>query len=101
MGDNGASFGPTVRDFAVYDTVADSWETLDPMPAPGRNHFAGAVVNGLLYVMGGRTGGPTDGLQDCVDADHSATDEDLDPENEDAARARGGLAGGLVTVTSS
>jgi len=94
MGSNGASFGPTVRDFAVYDTVTDTWETLDPMPAPGRNHAPGVAANGIFYVIGGRTNGPTDGLQSRVDA--------YDPVAKTWTMkapmpvARGGCMGGLV-----
>jgi N-acetylneuraminic acid mutarotase len=73
MGSNGASFGPTVRDFAVYDTTTDTWETLDPMPSPGRNHAPGLAVGGLFYVVGGRTNGPMDGLQNRLDAYDPAT----------------------------
>jgi N-acetylneuraminic acid mutarotase len=94
MGSNGASFGPTVRDFAVYDTVTDTWETLDPMPAPGRNHMPGVAANGIFYVIGGRTNGPMDGLQNRVDA--------YDPVAKTWTMkspmpvARGGCMGGLV-----
>jgi N-acetylneuraminic acid mutarotase len=94
MGSNGASFGPTVRDFAVYDTVTDTWETLDPMPAPGRNHMPGVAANGIFYVIGGRTNGPMDGLQNRVDA--------YDPvaktwtSKAPMPVARGGCMGGLV-----
>jgi N-acetylneuraminic acid mutarotase len=46
----GGGFGSRV--FAVYDPQADSWA---PLPALelGRDHVAGAVVGGALYVMGG------------------------------------------------
>jgi len=38
----------------VYDAAADSWNSLAPLPTP-RNSAAGAVVGGILYVIGGRT----------------------------------------------
>ena len=66
-------FGPTVRDFAVYDTITDTWETLDPIPEPQRNHALGAAVDGIFYIVGGRTNGPIDGLQSRLDAYDPAT----------------------------
>jgi N-acetylneuraminic acid mutarotase len=94
MGSNGASFGPTVRDFAAYDTVANTWETLDPIPMPGRNHAVGAAVNGIFYIIGGRTNGPTDGLQNRVDAYDPATRTWTQKANMPVAR--GGCMGGVV-----
>ncbi|MEM9494609.1 MAG: kelch repeat-containing protein [Pseudomonadota bacterium] len=38
----------------LYDPLTDRWEALAPMPT-ARNSAAGAVVGGVLYVMGGRT----------------------------------------------
>ncbi len=38
----------------VYDAAADRWRDLAPLPTP-RNSTAGAVLNGVLYVFGGRT----------------------------------------------
>src|SRR4029077_3769785 len=87
-------FGPTVRDFAAYDTVTNTWETLDPIPAPQRNHMPGVAVNGIFYIVGGRTNGPADGLQSRVDA--------YDPvartwtQKASMPVARGGCMGGLV-----
>jgi N-acetylneuraminic acid mutarotase len=39
----------------VYDPVADTWQTLPPMPTP-RDHVTAAVLDGRLYVIGGRRG---------------------------------------------
>lgn len=39
----------------VYDPSTNSWETRRPMPTP-RNHAAIGVVNGKIYVIGGRIG---------------------------------------------
>jgi len=38
----------------LYDAAADNWHSLAPLLTP-RNSAAGAVVNGVLYVIGGRT----------------------------------------------
>jgi len=40
----------------AYDSGADRWEKRAPIPTP-RNSAAGAVVDGLLFVIGGRTVG--------------------------------------------
>lgn len=38
----------------LYDAASNRWVDLAPLPTP-RNSSAGAVLNGVLYVMGGRT----------------------------------------------
>jgi N-acetylneuraminic acid mutarotase len=38
-----------------YDPVANTWRTRAPMPTP-RNHATAGVVNGKVYVIGGRVG---------------------------------------------
>jgi N-acetylneuraminic acid mutarotase len=37
----------------MYDPVTNAWQTRSPMPTP-RNHTAIGVVNGKIYVIGGR-----------------------------------------------
>jgi len=39
----------------VYDPATNTWESRKPMSVP-RNHAFGGVVNGKIYVIGGRTG---------------------------------------------
>jgi N-acetylneuraminic acid mutarotase len=39
----------------VYDPATNKWESRTPMSVP-RNHAFGGVVNGKIYVIGGRTG---------------------------------------------
>lgn len=39
----------------VYDPATNTWETKSPMPT-ARNHAAAGVVNGKIYVIGGRIG---------------------------------------------
>lgn len=49
----GGARGPAVSDFMSYDTADGSFEALPPLPGT-REHTAGAVINGVLYVAGGR-----------------------------------------------
>jgi N-acetylneuraminic acid mutarotase len=39
----------------VYDPLTDTWETKEPMPT-NRSNFEASMVNGKIYLMGGRTG---------------------------------------------
>src|SRR6185295_13367925 len=39
----------------AYDPATNTWKELTPMPTP-RNHAAIGVVNGKVYVIGGRVG---------------------------------------------
>ena len=101
MGNNGASAGPTVRDFAAYDVTTDMWELLEQIPAPERNHGPGAAVGGIFYILGGRTAGPTDNLQSRVDAFDPGTGQWT--ARAPMPRARGGcsaavLGGSIIVV---
>jgi N-acetylneuraminic acid mutarotase len=58
----GAGGGMAGNELEVYDPAANSWATLAPMGC-ARNHTAGGVIGGILYVAGGRPGN-----QDCVEA---------------------------------
>jgi N-acetylneuraminic acid mutarotase len=87
----------TVREFAAYDSVTDTWEILPDLPEIQRNHGPAAAVGGILYLLGGRSGPPNDpstGLLDRVDA--------YDPAartwSSKAAmpRARGGTSAGVI-----
>ena len=51
------AFGPArvLGTNLVYDPAANKWESRNPMSVP-RNHAFGGVVNGKIYVIGGRTG---------------------------------------------
>ncbi len=46
---------PHGSDFAVYDPMADRWETLPALPSQ-RNHLTGAAINGRIHIVGGRLG---------------------------------------------
>jgi N-acetylneuraminic acid mutarotase len=51
------AFGPAkvLATNEVYDPATSKWESRNPMSVP-RNHAFGGVVNGKIYVIGGRTG---------------------------------------------
>jgi N-acetylneuraminic acid mutarotase len=51
------AFGPArvLGTNEVYDPATNTWESRNPMSVP-RNHAFGGVVNGKIYVIGGRTG---------------------------------------------
>ena len=59
----------------VFDPATGMWETKAPMLVP-RNHPAGGVVNGKIYVMGGRVGSSFVGASstDAVEEYDAATD---------------------------
>ena len=50
-------FGPSrvLGTNEVYDPATNKWESRRPMSVP-RNHAFSGVVNGKIYVIGGRTG---------------------------------------------
>ena len=58
-------------DLQIYDTVTDTWQAssrgeLPPLPV-GRNHLAGVALDGLFYVIGGRSVSTTSTLYNRVD----------------------------------
>lgn len=52
----GVAKGGLARDMYVYDTATDGW-TIAPGPPTPREHLGGAGFGGLVYTVGGRTGG--------------------------------------------
>jgi N-acetylneuraminic acid mutarotase len=61
----------------VYDPATNTWGTRRSMPTP-RNHVANGVVNGKIYVIGGRLGGAFIGRAtntDVVEGYDPATDQ--------------------------
>ncbi len=81
-----------LRTLEVYDPTTDTWQSLPSMPTP-RDHLAVAVVNGLLYAIGGRRGAMSRNV---------AVNEVYDPKaNRWITRApmptaRGGIAAAVV-----
>jgi len=79
----------------MYDPKTDSWEKKASMPT-GREHLASSVVNGKIYVIGGRVITLTSNL---------STNEAYDPKTdswqslESMPTARGGLAAAAINGT--
>jgi len=67
-----------------YDPLKNTWRERSPMPTP-RNHAAIGVVNGKIYVIGGRVGAAFIGLASDI-----AVVEEYDPSTDQwgAPRAR-------------
>ena len=85
---------PRGHDFAVYDPATDRWQALPDLPT-GRNHLAGAVIQGRLHVVGGRIGG---GFQSEQSAAHEVYDPSTGRWTSAAPmlRARSGINGVLA-----
>jgi len=79
-----------------YDPETNTWRTRSPMPTP-RNHTAAGVVNGKIYVIGGRIGAAfiaaSSNLAN-VEAYDPATDK-WSPPLAKMPTARSGLASGV------
>jgi N-acetylneuraminic acid mutarotase len=81
---------------SVYDTQAESWTPLAPMPQP-RYHAVGAISGGKLYAMGGLTAGIPAGTATPV-TDLYVYDPAADSwaQLPSMTAARGGCASGIV-----
>jgi N-acetylneuraminic acid mutarotase len=80
----------------AYDISTNTWETRSPMPTT-RNHAFSGVVNGKIYVIGGRQGAaniPVTSPTDIVEAYDPATDL-WGPVRQPMPTARSG--GGVAT----
>jgi N-acetylneuraminic acid mutarotase len=76
---------------ASYDPAADRWDdTPAPLPTP-LDHANGQVVDGALYVIGGRSNGIT-----AVSAAVWRRDDSGWTERAPMPTARGGIASGVV-----
>ncbi len=84
----GSGGGMAGNELEVYVPIEDTWYKLSPMRQP-RNHTTGGVINGKLYVAGGRPGN-----QDFL--------EEYDPETDTWTEkapmptGRSGIAGAVV-----
>jgi N-acetylneuraminic acid mutarotase len=67
-----------------YDPATNTWRERSPMPTP-RNHTAAGVINGKIYVVGGRVGAAFIGLASDI-----SVVEEYDPATDkwSAPRAR-------------
>ena len=64
----------------VYDPLTDSWESKEPMPTK-RSQLNANVVNGKIYLIGGRTGGQYSTVVDGKIYVMGGQDEFADPMN--------------------
>jgi N-acetylneuraminic acid mutarotase len=60
----------------AYDPATNKWETHSPMPT-ARNHAAAGVVNGKIYVIGGRLG-----AANVMEGSNTDVVEQFDPEKD-------------------
>ena len=74
----------------VFDPASGKWEARQPMPT-SRNHAFGGVVNGKIYVIGGRLGHGFIGV---------ATNTDIVEEYDPAIDSWGGLKDRMPTPRS-
>jgi N-acetylneuraminic acid mutarotase len=85
----GGAGGPMIgNELEVYDPATNVWTTLAPMSC-ARNHTAGGVIGGKLYVAGGRPGNQT-----CLEEYDPATNGWTPKASMPTGRS--GVAGGVV-----
>ncbi len=80
-----------------YDPAKNTWRERSPMPTP-RNHTTAAVVNGKIYVIGGRVGAAFIGLASdisVVEEYDPATDKWSAPRSR-MPTARSAIASGAI-----
>jgi N-acetylneuraminic acid mutarotase len=79
-----------------YDPATNSWRDRTPMPTP-RNHAAIGVVNGKIYVIGGRTGAAFIGLASDVSVveEYDPAANTWGPPRARMPTARSALAAGV------
>src|SRR5262245_47037627 len=58
----------------AYDPVSNTWTPKAPMPGGARSNMGAAVIDGLLYVVGGMQFDAFDGMTDLVEVYNPATD---------------------------
>lgn len=61
------------RTVQIYDIASDSWSAGPPVPAPKRDHMGSAVMDGRIYVFGGRSATDPPLNFDIVDVLDTAT----------------------------
>jgi N-acetylneuraminic acid mutarotase len=88
----GGARGVTVSDASVYDTLADSWQTLPALPEP-REHCAAGAIAGVVYIAAGRAGAIT-GFGTWTFAFDPATN--MYSQKAQIPTLRGGVAGAVL-----
>jgi N-acetylneuraminic acid mutarotase len=79
-----------------YDPATNTWRERSPMPTP-RNHAAIGVVNGKIYVIGGRTGAAFIGLASDISVveEYDPATNSWGPPRARMPTARSALAAGV------
>lgn len=101
---NGLNTGVRMPDVVVYDTVADSWDTLAPL-SEARGYAAGVVANDKFWVIGGSTTNARTAAVQVLDlvANRWTDGPPLDQSISSAAIAEVGdrsyLIGGIVSTS--
>lgn len=75
----------------VYDPVARTWGTLEPLPK-NLDHIQGVTVSGKIYYIGGNVGGNLRGETDTVYIYDPATDSFTQGATMPQGRGAGGVA---------
>jgi hypothetical protein len=68
------SCGVRTASMEAYDPVTNTWTPKAPMPGGPRSHMAAAVIDGLLYVVGGMQFDAFDGMTTLAEVYNPATD---------------------------
>lgn len=84
----GAGGAMAGNELEAYDPASNTWTTLAPMSC-ARNHTAGGVIGGKLYVAGGRPGNQT-----CLEVYDPASNAWT--RKADMPTGRSGIAAGVV-----
>lgn len=101
-GSNETSIDPTHPQMVLgateeYDPATNSWRECSPMPTP-RNHAAIGVVNGKIYLIGGRVGaafiGPSTDIS--VVEEYDPAHDTWSPPLARMPTARSALAAGVI-----
>jgi N-acetylneuraminic acid mutarotase len=87
------SGGGTVTDASAFDTVSNEWETLPALPAPPRQHCGAGEIDGILYIVGGRTTFPSPFTPNPIAYDPSTMTY---TEGEPMPTPRGGVAAAVL-----
>ncbi|KAK0382817.1 hypothetical protein NLU13_9912 [Sarocladium strictum] len=87
----------SVATVTTYDTETGEWSVWPSLPLE-RDHAGGAVIDGKMYVLGGRRFGQTNVTDTVFSLDLSSPEEGWTTSDARMPTPRGGLAAGTVSV---